>query len=56
VPQAQPGSHSASISGNLTVSADPAGPSAQNPSTAKASLDASGASVGPVPFYGGSTC
>ncbi|HVS43685.1 MAG TPA: hypothetical protein VMU20_15645 [Candidatus Dormibacteraeota bacterium] len=56
VPQEQPGSHSASISGNLTVSADPAGPAAQNPSTAKASLDASGASVGPVPFYGGSTC
>jgi eukaryotic-like serine/threonine-protein kinase len=56
VPQEQPGAHTASISGNLTVSADPAGPAAQNPSKAKASLDASGASVGPVPFYGGSTC
>jgi len=56
VPQEPAGPHSASISGNLVVSADPAGPAAQNPSTAKASLDASGASVGPVPFYGGSTC
>jgi hypothetical protein len=56
VPQEQPGPHSASISGNLVVSADPAGPATQNPSTAKATLDASGASAGPVPFYGGSTC
>jgi len=56
VPQEPAGPHSASISGSLVVSADPAGPAAQNPSTAKASLDSSGASVGPVPFYGGSTC
>ncbi|HEX3607355.1 MAG TPA: hypothetical protein VH134_15640 [Candidatus Dormibacteraeota bacterium] len=56
VPQEQPGPHTASISGSLTVSADPAGPAARNPSTATASLDNGASSVGPVAFYGGSTC
>jgi serine/threonine-protein kinase len=56
VPQEPAGAHSATISGSLTVSADPAGPAAPKPSTATASLDAGGASAGPAPFYGGSTC
>jgi hypothetical protein len=56
VPQEPAGAHRATISGSLTVSADPAGPAAPKPSTATASLDAGGASAGPAPFYGGSTC
>jgi hypothetical protein len=57
VPQEQAGANSISINGTLTVSADPAGPAAQRPSTATATLDnGAGTPAGPVPFYGGSTC
>ena len=56
VPQEQPGTHSASISGSLTVSDDPATSAARIPSTATASLDGTASTVGPIPFYGGSTC
>jgi hypothetical protein len=56
VGQETPGPHTWAVSGTLTVSADPAGPATQNPSTAIASLDSGGGSDGPVTFYGGSTC
>jgi eukaryotic-like serine/threonine-protein kinase len=56
VGQEAPGPHSWTVNGTLTVSADPVGPAAPNPSTATASLDDGAGSVGPVAFYGGSTC
>jgi hypothetical protein len=56
VGQETAGPHTWTVNGTLTVSADPAGPAAQNPSTATASLEGGGGSVGPVAFYGGSTC
>jgi eukaryotic-like serine/threonine-protein kinase len=56
VPGEQPGAHSATITGSLTVSANPAGPGAHPPSTAAASIDGTGASTGPAPFFGTSTC
>jgi hypothetical protein len=56
VPPEQAGAHTATITGTLTVSSDPAAPGTQTPSTASASLDAGGGSAGPVSFFGGSTC
>jgi hypothetical protein len=57
VPPGRPGANTVSINGTLTVSADPAGAAAQQPSTATATLDnGAGTPAGPVPFYGGSTC
>lgn len=56
VPQEQPGTHSASISGSLTLSNDPANSASRTSSQATASLDGTTSTVGPIPFYGGSSC
>jgi hypothetical protein len=56
VPVESPGTHSASINGTLTVSNDPAGPAARNPSSAAATLDGTSSTTGAVNFYGGSNC